>query len=139
MDLDDTIKGIVAALLNDQVDAKSGLAAKVGLVGLVIAVGLVVVTEGWLRGLSIVLLLLVLAFLAFVWLSRRLAKGVVNRIAPPLDLAETRARFESALAEADLPDGPVSFLRLVWRLRKGIGPEVERLAGVVQRLQSDLG
>lgn len=43
-------------------------------------------------------------------------------------------RFSTAVEEADLPTGPASLLRLIWRLRKGVGPEIERLVGVVDDL-----
>ncbi len=93
---------------------------------------------GWLRWLAVIVVLLALAFLFFVLLSQRFAQAIINRFAPPVDMAQTRTSFESAIAEADIPTGPASFLRLVWRLRKGAGPEIERLATVVNRLRADL-
>ena len=139
MDLDDFAKGAVAALLTDQVDAKTGLANRVGAVVAVLALLGAIFLDGFLRGFSIFVLLVALAFLAFVFLSKRFAKVLINRLAPPADLADARLHFEAAVEEAEIPTGPVGFLKLIWRLRKGIGPEVERLGAVVSRLKDNLG
>ena len=138
MDVDDFAKGVVAALLTDQVDDKTGLATKAGLVVLVVAGLVVVLADSWLRWLAVVVLLLTLGFLLLVFLSKRLAKAVINRFASPVDMAGARERFETAVAEADIPTGPTSLLRLVWRLRRGVGPEIDRLTAVVQKLRTDL-
>lgn len=138
MEIDGFVKGVVAALLTDQVDGKAGLAAKVGWIGAALAALGVVFGDGWLRGLAVLVLLVCLAFLVFVYVSRRFAKAIINRFAPPVEMSQVRANFDAAVAEADLPTGPVSLLRLVWRLRKGVGPEVDRLLGVVSRLRDDL-
>ncbi len=138
MELDDFAKGAVASLLADQVDDKTGLAYKVA--GLVSALALlgVIFIDGWLRWLLVFLLLIGLAALMFVYLTKRLAMGLINRIAPPVDLANSREHFQAAIDEADIPTSPAGFLRMIWRLRKGIGPEVERLGEVVTRLKSQL-
>lgn len=138
MDLDDFARGAVASLLADQVDAKTGFVSKVGL-GIVLAAAVVAVaTAGVVRWLAVFVLLVGLALVLFVFVSKRLAMGIINRLAPPVDLANARQGFDAAIAEADLPTGPVAFLRLMWRLRKGVGPEVERLGAVVTRLRTDL-
>ena len=138
MELDDFAKGAVASLLSDVVGDKTGLAYRVGWVGTALALLGSIFLDGWWRALAIVVLLLFLAALVFVFITKRLATAVINRIAPPVDLANARQHFDTAIAEADLPTGPVGFLKLVWRLRKGIGPEVERLGAVVTRLKSEL-
>jgi hypothetical protein len=138
MEVDDIAKGVVSALLTDQIDDKTGLATKVGVVLLVVSIIAAIAFDGWLRWLAVVVVLLVLAFLLFVFLSKRLAKAVVNRFAPPADIGDVRANFQTAIAEADVPTGPASFLRMVWRLRKGVGPEIERLTTVVNRLREGL-
>jgi hypothetical protein len=139
MDVDDFVSGVVAALLTDQVDEKTGLAFKVGWVAAAVALLATILTGGWLRAFALIGLLLTLAFLVFVFVSKRIARAVIGRLAPPADISNARANFETAVAEADIPTGPTSLLRLVWRLRKGIGPEVERLAAVVNRMRADLG
>ena len=138
MDADDFVKGVAAALLNDQLDNKTDLAYKA--TGVVAAIGVVaaVVGDGWVRWLAVLVVILTLAVIVFVFVTKRLARGVINRFAPPVAIGDARAQFETAVAEADIPTGPASFMRLVWRLRKGVGPEVERLTGVVNRLRSDL-
>jgi hypothetical protein len=55
-----------------------------------------------------------------------------------MDLANSRQHFDTAIAEADIPTDPLGFLRLIWRLRRGVGPGLERLGAVVTRLLSDL-
>ncbi|MDX2343719.1 MAG: hypothetical protein QNL12_08330 [Acidimicrobiia bacterium] len=138
MDLDDFARGAVASLLTDQVDAKTGLVTKVTLAVVVAAVVAAVAIDGVIRWLAMVVIVLGLALALFVFISKRLALGIINRLAPAVDLAGSRQQFDSAIAEADLPMGPVGFLRLIWRLRKGVGPEVERLGAVVTRLKSEL-
>ena len=138
MEVDDFVKGVAAALLNDLLDDKTGLAYKVS--GVVAVIGFIaaVVADGWLRWLAVLVVILTLVVILFVFVTKRLAKGVINRFAPPVDIGNARTQFETAVAEADIPTGPASFMRLVWRLRKGVGPEVERLTGVVNQLRSGI-
>ena len=138
MDLDDFAKGAVASLLTDQVSDKTGLAYRVTGVVALLALAGVIFLDGWLRWLLVFVLLVGLGLLAFVFLTKRLAMGLINRIGPPVDLADSREHFEVAIAEADIPTGPAGFLRLIWRLRKGVGPEIERLGEVVTRLKAQL-
>ena len=134
MDLD-SVKGVVSALLTDQVDDKTGLAAKIGWIVFAACAVFAVAADGWLRGLGVFVALLSLLFLAFVSVTKGLAKGIINRFAPPADVGDVRQQFSTAIDEADLPTGPAGFMRLIWRLRKGVGPEVERLAAVVGGLR----
>ena len=136
MDIDDFVKGVVSSLLTNLVGEKTSLAYKVGWISFASCLAGAVFLDGWLRALVVIVALLSLGLLVFVFLSKRLALGIINRFAPPVEIGDARVQFESAVAEADLPTGPASFLRLVWRLRKGVGPEVERLAGVVEQLRS---
>ena len=138
MDFDDFAKGAVASLLTDQVDAKTGLANKVGWVVAGLALLGAVMADGWLRWLAVLVVVFALFALLFVFITKRLAKGLINRLAPPADLSNARQHFDTAIAEADIPTDPVGFLRLVWRLRKGVGPEIERLGTVVTRLKGEL-
>lgn len=138
MDLDDFAKGAVASLLSDQVGAKTALAYKIGWVGSGLALAGAIFLDGWLRWLAVLVLLVGLAALAFVFITKRLATALINRIAPPVDLANARQHFDTAIAEADLPTGPVGFLRMIWRMRKGVGPEIDRLGAVVTRLKGEL-
>ncbi len=138
MELDDFAKGAVASLLTDQVNDKTGLAYKVAGAVVVLALLGVLFIDGWLRWLPLIVLIAGLAMLAFVFVTKRLAMAVIYRIARPADLATSREHFQTAIEEADIPTGPTGFLRLIWRLRKGVGPEVERLGAVVTRLKSEL-
>ena len=139
MQITEVAKGVVAALLTDLVKSKTSLASQVlGAIAVLGVLGVVLLSGFW-RALAVVVLVLCLGGLVFVFLSRRMALGMVARIAPPTELSGVRGHFDAALAEADLPTGPAGFLRLIWRLRKGVGPEVERLGEVVARLQQELG
>ena len=139
MELDDVAKGAVAAVLTDQVETKTGFAYKVaGAVSVVALVGAFLI-DGWLRWLIILVLLAGLAGLGFLFVSKRLALRLINRLAPPADLSSIRHKIDGAIAEANLPTGPVGFLKMIWRLRKGVGPEIERLGSVIARFKSDLG
>ncbi len=138
MDLDDFAKGAAASLLTDQVNARTGLAYKVAGAFVVLALIGVLLIDGWLRWLTMLVLLAGLAALAIVFLAKRLATSLIGRLASPVDLADSRQYFNAAIAEADLPTGPIGLLRLIWRLRKGVGPEVKRLGEVISRLKSEL-
>jgi len=138
MDLDDFARGAVASLLTDQVEAKTGLVTKVSLGVAVVAILIVVLVDGFFRWLALFVVVAALALVVFVFVSKRLATGIINRLAPPMDLANASQHFDSAVAEADIPTGPIGFLRLIWRLRNGVGPELERLGAVVTRLRSEL-
>lgn len=138
VELDDFAKGAVASLLTDQVNDKTGLAYKVAGVFAALSLIGVILLDGWLRWLILFALLVGLALLAFVFVTKRLAMGLISRIAPPVDLANSRQHFDAAISEADLPTGPIGFLRLIWRLRKGAGPEIERLGDVVTKLKAQL-
>lgn len=138
MQLDDFARGAVASLMADQVRQKTGFAytASGGLA--VLALLGTVFLGGWWRALAIVLVLMGLAALGFVFLTKRVALVVVNRLGPPADLGGAREYFAAAIEEADVPTGPVGFLRLIWRLRRGVGPELERLGVVVSKLKGQL-
>lgn len=138
MELDDFARGAAASLLIDQVDVRTGFVTKVSLSVVVAAVGVVVFADGLIRWPAGFLALVALGVVAFVYLARRLALRIINRLAPPVGLAGSRQVFDTALAEADIPTGPVGFMRLIWRLRRGVGPEVARLGAVASRLKSDL-
>lgn len=138
MGIDGFARGVIASLLTDQVDRKTDLVFKIALAALAAAVAVAVMADGVFRWLAVAGALLFLALLLVVLATRRLAKGIINRFAPPIDIATSRQSFDSAVVAADLPTGPVALLRLVWRLRKGVGPEITRLAAVIDRLRSDL-
>ena len=138
MDIDDFGRGVAAALLTDQVNAKTGLAFKVSTLILLGAIILTVVTDSWLRWPILLVAFVVAAFIAVVWASKRFAVATISRIAPPMDITSARSRFDVALAEADLPTGPVPFLRMLWRLRKGVASEFDRLVEIVKHLSTGL-
>ena len=47
--------------------------------------------------------------------------------------------MERAVEELDLPTGPVSVLRLLWRLRRGVDEEIERVREIGAELTARLG
>ncbi len=136
MDIDDIGRGVVAGVLVGQVDDKTGLAFRMGLIAAAGSLAIAVLVDNWLRWLAVLVFLLALGFLLAVFISKRLAKATISRIAPPAKI--DAAQFATAYEEADLPTGPMALLRLIWRLRKGVGPEIDRLAIVVNGLRSDL-
>lgn len=138
MDLDNFVKGAVAALLTDQVAAKTGPVTKITLAVAAASLVVAVLADAFFRWLAVFVILVALALVVFVFVSKRVAIGIINRLAPPIDLTNSRQHFDTAIAEADIPTGPVGFLRFIWRLRRGVGPELERLGVVVSRLRSGL-
>jgi hypothetical protein len=137
VDIEEFGRGVAAALLTDQVSDKAGLAYKVGVVAVALTAVSTVVTDSWLRWLALLFCLFALGFVLLVFITKRFATATISRIAPPVDIASARTQFDVAVAEADIPTGPVGFLRLMWRLRKGVGPEVDRLIAVVNQLRSE--
>jgi len=137
MDIEEFGRGVAAALLTDQVSDKAGFAYKVGVVAVALTAVSTVVTDSWLRWLALLFCLFALGFVLFVFITKRFATATISRIAPPVDIASARTQFDVAVAEADIPTGPVGFLRLMWRLRRGVGPEVDRLIAVVNQLRSE--
>lgn len=138
VDVKDLARGLVAGLLMETVEARGRLAARVAVIVAVLAVVGAVVADGGLRIVLVILGLIALAVAAISVLLRRLVVAAIRRIGQPRRLDAHRAAIDRAIEQAELPTGPVSALKTAWRLRKGVGPEVDRLHGIVDRLTTEL-
>lgn len=83
MDIDDIGRGVVAGVLVGQVDDKTGIAYRMGLTAAAGSLVIAVLVDNWLRWLAVLTFLLALGFLLAVFISKRLAKATISRIAPP--------------------------------------------------------
>lgn len=131
-------RGLVAGMLERQVRERGSFVRWIGVgimvVGLIAAVG----WGGFVRGLGITLVLVGLIVVLLVMLVRTMALAAINKFATPTSLAEKREVIDRAMGRADLPTGPISIVRFLVRLRKGVGPEVARLDAVLDDLRADL-
>lgn len=135
---DDLAKGLVAGMLERQVTSRGSLARRVGIAILVIGLISAVFFGGFLRGLGITMVLLGLIIILLVALARALALGTIRKFATPQSIAEKREEIDRAMDRADLPTGPVSVIRFLYRLRRGVGTEVERLDTIIDDLREEL-
>lgn len=135
---DDIAKGLVAGWLIDQVDARGAIpiwgGSAIGVIGLV----LLLVAGGFVRGIGLLLIFVGLIIVMLTMLVRAAARAAIRRFASPSSLAEKRGEIQHALDDADLPSGPISIVRFLNRLRRGVGPEVTRLHRVIENLREDL-
>jgi hypothetical protein len=138
VDVKDLARGLVAGLLMETVEARGRLAARVATAVAVLAVIGAVVADGGLRILLVALAALALVVAAVTVLLRRLVVAAIRRIGQPRRLDAHRAAIDRAIDQAELPTGPWTALKAAWRLRKGVGPEVDRLHGIVDRLTNEL-
>lgn len=131
-------RSLVAGLLTDQVSERGLVLQRMFAVGAALAVAAWLFLDGWYRWLVAPLLVLcAVGFLAMV-AGRRLLLRAIARIAPPRHLADVNAAVRHALDEADLPNSPLAVARMVWRLRRGVTPELRRLRTVVDKVASEL-
>lgn len=135
---DDVARGLVAGMLETQVKSKGSVARWVGIGVLVIGLLCAVFFGGFFRGLGITMVLVGLIVLLVVALIRALALGTIRKFATPHSIAEKRDEIAAATEKADLPTGPVSVIRFLYRLRKGVGPEVARLDKIMDDLRDEL-
>lgn len=131
-------RGIVAGLVTEQVEARAKFVSLLGLgaafIGLIGAFAL----DGVWRGLAILVVVVGLLAAFVVYLLRRLAVGAIGRFASPVSLGDKRELIAKAIDTADLPSGPITALRFLRRIRKGVGPEFERLRDILDELATGL-
>lgn len=135
---DDVAKGIVAGMLENQVKAKGSIGRWVGIAILVVGLLFAVFLGGFFRGLGITMVLVGLIIILTVALIRALALGTIRKFATPHSIAEKREEIAIATEKADLPTGPLSVIRFLFRLRKGVGSEVERLDTILDDLREEM-
>lgn len=134
----DLAQGLVAGWMSDQVNDRGKSSERIGLGIAVVGLLVAVLASGWWRGLGIFALCLGLAFFAAIWLLRKAAHFAIARFAEPKSMTGSREEINSAIDEVDLPTSPLAIVRFLSRLRKGPGPELDRIKSVVGRLNSDL-
>ena len=134
----DVAQGLIAGWMADQVDDRGKGAQRTGLIVAVVGLALAILVSGWWRGVGLFALFLGLAFFAAVWLARKAALYAITRFAAPRSLADSQDEIRGAIEEMDLPTSPLAIVRFLGRLRKGPGPEVDRVKSVVSRLENDL-
>ena len=137
-DVDDLVIGLVAGSLIDQVRAKSRVVlTALGVVGVVAIAGLVAAPT-WGKVVCALILAAVVVGVLLAFVARRAIVALLDRGIDRTDLASHRDAVDRAVAELDIPSGPISMARLAWRLRRGTGDEVDRIKTVALRLQNDL-
>lgn len=141
MELNNTLdlaRGLISGWLTDQVNNRGDLPLKggfaLGLVGLVVAV----FASGWWRAPGVILFFIGLTVFGVVWLVQRAAKFAISRFATPRSLAGQHQEIQNAIDDMDLPTSPLAILRFLNRVRKGPGPELDRIQLVVGRLSDRL-
>lgn len=135
---DDLGRGLVAGMLEKQIRDRSSIARWVGVGFMVIGVIAAIGWGGFVRGLGITVVLVGLIIVLLVGLLRAMALGAINKFATPTSIAEKRDVIDRAMERADLPTGPISIVRFLVRLRKGVGSEVGRLDAVLDDLRDEL-
>lgn len=135
---DDLARGLVAGMLEKQVKLRGSLARWTGIAIVVLGLLGAVIFGGFVRGLGITMVLVGLIIILMVALIRALALGTIRKFATPQSIAEKREEIEAATEKADLPTGPMSVIRFLYRLRKGVGVEVERLDKIMDDLRDEL-
>lgn len=135
---DELGRGLVAGMLERQVRDRSSMTRRVGVAFMAIGAVTAIGWGGALRGLGITLVLIGLILVLLVALVRAMAVGAINKFATPTTIAEKRDVIDHALERADLPAGPISVIRFLVRLRRGVGSEVERLDAVLDDLREEL-
>ena len=137
-DVDDLVIGLVAGAIADAVRSRSRTALVVAAVVAAAAV-VGIAALGTLGRVVCVLVLLVAAGAALlIIVARRIVVGLLDRGVDTTRLADRRASLDTAIDDLDIPTGPVSLVRFAWRLRRGAGAEVDRVAAIARRLQADL-
>ncbi len=138
MDVDVLARGLVAGWLADQVDDRGTLPQRVALASAGLLLIVAVVFDGGWRWLFVALCLLALGVFAAIWVVRWLALAGIRRFAEPKSLAGRRADIDEAIDAADLPTGPLAIARFLFRLRRGVGTEVDRIRAIVSELMTSL-
>ena len=138
MDVQAIARGIVSGMLADQIERRGKtlalVLAAISIVGLIAAVAL----SGWFRFFGVVAMLFFAGATVALLIARWGAVKMVHRIAEPQDLQEHRATIAAAIDDADLPTGPIAAIRFAWRMRGGVGDEVDRLRVIAERVSEHL-
>ena len=134
----DLVKSLVVGFVLDLIRDRSRIIILAGAFVAVVSVVLVVVLDGPVRWLAVLTVLLGIGLIVITWGARRLATAILSRFAPPELAEEQRARVTAAIDEAGIPTGPLSGVRFAWRLRRGVGAEVDRIREVAERLQAEM-
>ena len=102
----------------------------------VVTLLLVLLLDGGWRWLAVAGFVLAVAATVTIWLVGTFALLLVRRVvsADQRDLSGAGDAVDQAVDELDLPTGPVSALRLLWRLRRGVGEEVDRVRDIGEEL-----
>ena len=102
----------------------------------VVLLVLAVVLDGGWRWLAAVLCVAAIVATLATFVVGTMALVLVRRVVSTeqRDLSDAGDAVDRAVEELDLPTGPVSALRLLWRLRKGVGEEVDRVTEIGQEL-----
>lgn len=106
----------------------------------VVCVAIGLFTDGFARWLFLVVAVLSLFAAVAIWITGTVALWMVRRVVSSnqRDLSDAGEAVDDAVAEPDLPTGPMSVLRLVWRLRRGVDDEVARVRAVGDELRERL-
>lgn len=134
----DLMKSLVVGFVLDLIRDRTRIVILAGAFVAVVSVVLVIVLDGPVRWLAVLTVLLGIAMIVITWGARRLATAILSRFAPPELAEDQRDRVTAAIEEAGIPTGPLSGTRFAWRLRRGVGTEVDRVLDVARRLQADL-
>lgn len=125
-------------MLEKQISDRGSFVRWIG-VGLMLLGALTAIAfGGFMRGLGVTIVLIGLIIVLVVALVRAMALGAIRRFATPTSIAEKREVIDHAMESADLPTGPISIVRFLYRLRKGVGPELRRLDTIMDNLRDDL-
>ena len=102
----------------------------------VVTLVLVLILDGGWRWLAVAAFVLAALATMTIWLVGTFALLLVRRVvsADQRDLSGAGDAVDQAVDELDLPTGPVSALRLLWRLRRGVGEEVDRVRDIGEEL-----
>lgn len=131
-------RSLLVGVVLDQVRTRSRLILALGgLVGILAMVG-AVLTGGAMRVLFLLIVGFAVLGCALVLALRSVAVRVLRRIAPPVDVTGHREAVQEAVDQLALPTGPISGLRVAWRLRDGIDDEVANAEEVIAVLRARL-
>lgn len=126
-DIDKATRSIISAWLIDQVRVRALPLQRLLLVLALVCVPITIFASGWGRAAGF-LGVFVFAFFGFGGMFVRwLAIFGIRRLAAPKRFDEYRTEVDQVIQDADLPTTPLSALRLVIRLRRGVRSEVDRL------------
>lgn len=134
----DLMKSLVVGFVLDLIRDRTRIVILAGTFVAVVSVVLVVVLDGPVRWLAVLTVFVGIAMVVVTWGARGLATAILSRVAPPELAEDQRDRVTAAIEEAGIPTGPLSGARFAWRLRRGVGTEVDRVREVARRLQADL-